>query len=249
MAYRKITTEEAEDIASRILYEDNHLLIFNKRAGEMTQGDKTGDEPLPETLKAYIAARDSKPGEVFLGVPHRLDRPVSGVVVFAKTSKALGRMTEAFRTSEVRKTYWALLTKRPAEESSTLENWLVRNEKMNKSFVRKAPLDGPAPEGAKKASLSYRILGSSERYHLVEIDLHTGRHHQIRCQMASIGCPIKGDLKYGAPRSNKDGGICLHARKICFTHPVRKEPLTVTAPLPSSWKAIADCCHSQDIHP
>ena len=243
MAYRKMTPQEAEDIASRILYEDNHLLIFNKRAGEMTQGDKTGDEPLPETLKAFIAGRDSKPGEVFLGVPHRLDRPVSGAVVFAKTSKALGRMTEAFRTSDVHKTYWALLSDRPAEDSATLVHWLVRNEKMNKSFVvRNASPEGPAPEGAKKASLSYRLLGSCERYHLVEIDLHTGRHHQIRCQMSSIGCPIKGDLKYGAARSNKDGGICLHARKICFTHPVRKEPLTVTAPLPSSWEALALEC-------
>ena len=244
-----MTPEEAEDIASRILYEDNHLLIFNKRSGEMTQGDKTGDEPLPETLKAYIAGRDSKPGEVFLGVPHRLDRPVSGAVVFAKTSKALGRMTEAFRTSDVHKTYWALLTERPSEDAATLEAWLVRNEKMNKSFIRNAPPDGPAPEGAKKARLSYKVIGCSDRYHLVEIDLHTGRHHQIRCQMASMGCPVKGDLKYGAPRSNKDGGICLHARKICFIHPVRKETLTVTAPLPSSWKSIAEDCLSKQTHP
>ena len=258
MEYRALSTEEFDDISSRILHEDNHLLIFNKRAGEIVQGDKTGDEALVETLKAFIAARDRKPGKVFLGVPHRLDRPVSGICVFAKTSKALERLNAMFREGRVHKTYWALCadggvlgpgageeitqgiviesgkgeTKGAGEESgwTLLENALVRNEKQNKSYV--------APAGAKNAKmarLKCRVLGSTRRYKLVEVELLTGRHHQIRCQLSHIGYTIKGDLKYGAPRSNPDGGICLMARRIRFEHPVNHSAVDVLAPLPSSW--------------
>ena len=238
MEYRALSAEEFDDISSRILHEDNHLLIFNKRAGEIVQGDKTGDEALVETLKAFIAARDRKPGKVFLGVPHRLDRPVSGICVFAKTSKALERLNAMFREGRVHKTYWALCADGGAlgpgagEDSgwTLLENALVRNEKQNKSYV--------APEGAKNAKmarLKCRVLGSTLRYKLVEVELLTGRHHQIRCQLSHIGYIIKGDLKYGAPRSNPDGGICLMARRICFEHPVNHSAVDVLAPLPSSW--------------
>ena len=238
MEYRALSAEEFDDISSRILHEDNHLLIFNKRAGEIVQGDKTGDEALVETLKAFIAARDRKPGKVFLGVPHRLDRPVSGICVFAKTSKALERLNAMFREGRVHKTYWALcadggvLGPGAGEDSgwTLLENALVRNEKQNKSYV--------APEGAKNAKmarLKCRVLGSTLRYKLVEVELLTGRHHQIRCQLSHIGYTIKGDLKYGAPRSNPDGGICLMARRIRFEHPVNHSAVDVLAPLPSSW--------------
>ena len=232
--YRSLSEEEYRDLEQRILYEDNHLLIFNKRAGEIVQGDKTGDEPLSETLKAFIARRDGKPGQVFMGVPHRLDRPVSGIVVLAKTSKALERLTEMFRTSDMHKTYWALCCAAPSPAAGHLEHWMIRNEKMNKSFVVK---NGEV-SGAKLAKLDYRLLRSTDRYHLIEVDLLTGRHHQIRCQLSAIGCVIKGDLKYGAPRSNPDGGICLHSRCLRFIHPVRKEELVITAPLPSGWKGI-----------
>ena len=238
MEYRALSAEEFDDISSRILHEDNHLLIFNKRAGEIVQGDKTGDEALVETLKAFIAARDRKPGKVFLGVPHRLDRPVSGICVFAKTSKALERLNAMFREGRVHKTYWALcadggvLDPGAGEDSgwTLLENALVRNEKQNKSYV--------APAGAKNAKmarLKCRVLGSTIRYKLVEVELLTGRHHQIRCQLSHIGYTIKGDLKYGAPRSNPDGGICLMARRIRFEHPVNHSAVDVLAPLPSSW--------------
>ena len=227
--------EESGSISSRILFEDNHILIFNKAVGEIVQGDKTGDECLAETLKAFIAQRDGKPGKVFLGIPHRLDRPVSGIVVFAKTSKALSRLSEMFRTGDVHKTYWALCCKAPGEPSGELEDWLIRNEKMNKSFIAKGGRNTP---GAKLARLRYRLLGDTERYSLVEVDLLTGRHHQIRCQLAGMGCPIKGDLKYGAPRSNPDGGISLHSREIKFVHPVRKDEMDVIAPPPTSWKGI-----------
>lgn len=238
MEYRALSAEEFDDISSRILHEDNHLLIFNKRAGEIVQGDKTGDEALVETLKAFIAARDRKPGKVFLGVPHRLDRPVSGICVFAKTSKALERLNAMFREGQVHKTYWALCADGGAlgpgagEDSgwTLLENALVRNEKQNKSYV--------APAGAKNAKmarLKCRVLGSTLRYKLVEVELLTGRHHQIRCQLSHIGYTIKGDLKYGAPRSNPDGGICLMARRIRFEHPVNHSAVDVLAPLPSSW--------------
>ena len=233
MYYRELDTAEYEDLASRILYEDNHLLIVNKKVGEIVQGDKTGDEPLGEKYKAFIAMRDSKPGQVFMGVPHRLDRPVCGITVFAKTSKALERLSAMFREGEVHKTYWALVCKCPEPAEGLLENWLVRNEKMNKSFVCRE-----GAKGAKLARLKYRLLKPTIRYFLVEVELLTGRHHQIRCQLAGIGCPIKGDLKYGAPRSNPDGGLSLMARNIRFIHPVKHTEVDVTAPSPcgSEWK-------------
>ena len=235
MEYRRLEPEEFGDISSRILHEDNHVLIFNKAAGEIVQGDKTGDECLAETLKAYIAQRDGKPGKVFLGIPHRLDRPVSGIVVFAKTSKALSRLSEMFRTGDIHKTYWALCCKAPEKESGEQTDWLSRNEKMNKSFIVKA-----GSQGAKEARLRYQLLGRTDRYSLVEVELLTGRHHQIRCQLAGMGCVIKGDLKYGAPRSNPDGGISLHSREIKFVHPVRKDEMDIIAPPPSSWKGIGE---------
>ncbi len=228
-AYRKINEAEFKDIASRILYEDNHILIFNKRSGEIVQGDKTGDEPLSETIKCFIAERDAKPGRVFLGVTHRLDRPVSGICIFAKTSKALERLNKAFRDGEVRKIYWALLCARPVPDECELKHYIGRNEKQNRSYAYKEP----HPD-TKEARLIYKFIKSTEKYHLVLIRLLTGRHHQIRCQMSAIGCPIKGDLKYGAPRSNRDGGISLHAGEITFTHPVKKERMAIKA-LPESW--------------
>jgi 23S rRNA pseudouridine1911/1915/1917 synthase len=231
--YRELTDQEFKDIGSRIVYEDNHIIAFCKRPGEIVQGDKTGDEPLPETLKAFIARRDGKPGQVFMGVPHRLDRPVSGLVLFAKTSKALERLGVMFRDSQVHKTYWALCCGKPSPEQGELEDYLVRNEAQNKSFVA----SGPRP-GAKLAKLRYRYIGSTERYFLVEVELLTGRHHQIRCQLSHAGCVIKGDLKYGAPRSNPDGGICLHAREISFVHPVKKTEIKLVAPVPASWKGV-----------
>lgn len=233
MAYRTLPDWEFNDISSRILYEDNHILIINKRIGEIVQGDKTGDECLAETLKAFIAQRDCKPGNVFMGVPHRLDRPVSGVCMFAKTSKALSRLTEMFRGSDVHKTYWALCCEKPRTEAGHLEDWLVRNEKQNKSYVSSSRANG-----AKLAKLNYKYLGSTDRYHLLEVQLLTGRHHQIRCQLSHMGCVIKGDLKYGAPRSNPDGGICLHARFLVFEHPVKKVSVEVSAPVPESWKGV-----------
>lgn len=226
MIYRELPEEEFEDLAGRILYEDNHLIVVNKKVGEIVQGDSTGDEPLSETLKAFIAQRDGKPGHVFMGVPHRLDRPVSGIALFAKTSKALERMNEAFRTSTVSKTYWALTCAAPEKAEDTLTDMLLRNEKQNKTYICR----NGNPQ-AKEARLRYKMLKSFDRYHLVEVELITGRHHQIRCQLAGIGCVIKGDLKYGAPRSNRDGGISLHARSITFVHPTKGETITVTAPV------------------
>ena len=199
-----------------ILFEDNHIIIVSKRAGEIVQGDKTGDTPLSETVKSYIKERYQKPGNVFLGVVHRLDRPVSGVTLFARTSKALTRLSEMFRTRDVHKTYWAIVCNQPPKEEDTLTHWLTRDEKSNKAKA----YDREVPQ-SKQAVLDYRVIAHSERYWLLEIDLHTGRHHQIRCQLAKIGCPIKGDLKYGAPRSNPDGSISLHARRIYFEHPRR----------------------------
>lgn len=213
-----------------VVYEDNHLLCVSKRPGEIVQGDKTGDEPMSEALKAWLKEKYNKPGNVYLGVIHRLDRPVGGLVLFAKTSKALSRMNELFRTGDVSKRYWAVVTARPPKHSDTLEEYLVRNESQNKSYVAR---QGAATPGAKLARLSYRLLASGEHYHLLEIELHTGRHHQIRCQLAALGCPIKGDLKYGAPRSNPGGSISLLSRQISFTHPVSKEALTLTAPVPN----------------
>lgn len=226
MIYEELPAGLYSDIASRILYEDNHVLVINKRVGEIVQGDKTGDEPLCDTLKVFIAQRDGKPGHVFMGVPHRLDRPVSGVALFAKTSKALERLNEAFRTGDVHKTYWALTCAAPQPEQGELTDMLLRNEKQNKSYICKS--GNPA---AKQARLRYSTIRRFDRYTLVEVELLTGRHHQIRCQLSGIGCPIKGDLKYGAPRSNRDGGISLHARSIVFIHPTRREPVTVVAPV------------------
>lgn len=210
-----------------VLYEDNHILIVNKACSEIVQGDKTGDEPLEESLKRWLKEKYQKPGNVFLGVTHRLDRPVTGVVMFAKTSKALARLNEMFRNGEIHKTYWAIVKERPAQEEATLEQYIVRNEKQNKSYV----YDKPRPD-AKKAILHYKVLKQSDRYTLLEVDLKTGRHHQIRCQLAGMGCPIKGDLKYGAARSNPNGGISLHARRIQFIHPVSKLEIDITAPVP-----------------
>lgn len=222
-----------------ILYEDNHLIIVNKAVGEIVQGDKTGDEPLSETLKRYIKEKYNKPGAVFCGVTHRLDRPVSGVVVFARTSKALERMNKLFAEHEdICKTYWAIVCGKPLDDKGTLENWLVRNEKQNKSYS----YDHEKP-GAKHAVLDYEVIAHGERYTLLNIILHTGRHHQIRCQLAAAGMPIKGDLKYGAPRSNPDGGISLHARSIEFIHPVRKELVKIVAEPPHTdiWRKLIDC--------
>lgn len=234
MEYRTLDKAEYDDLASRIVYEDNHLLVFDKKAGEIVQGDKTGDEALSETLKAFVATRDSKPGKVFMGVPHRLDRPVCGLCIFAKTSKALERLNAMFRNSEVHKTYLALCCAAPQQPEGLLEDWMERNERLNKSFITRKP--GP---GAKLAKLRYRHVADTERYHLLEVELLTGRHHQIRCQLSHMGCPIKGDLKYGAPRSNPDGGICLQAHSVTFVHPVRKEELRLVAALPQSWKLPA----------
>ena len=218
-----------------VVYEDNHIIVVNKTASEIVQADKTGDTPLSETVKQYLKEKYQKPGNVFLGVTHRLDRPVSGLVVFAKTSKALTRLNEMFRTSEVKKTYWAVVKNAPKEPEGELVHFLVRNEKQNKSYA----YDKEVPK-SKKAILDYRLIGRSENYYLLEVDLKTGRHHQIRCQLAKMGCPIKCDLKYGSPRSNPDGSICLHARRIRFVHPVSKELIELEAPLPEGnlWKGF-----------
>lgn len=234
MEYRRLNDEEYADLSSRILYEDNHILIVNKKVGEITQGDKTGDECLADSYKAFIAIRDNKPGKVFMGIPHRLDRPVSGICILAKTSKSLERLTEMFREGEVHKTYWALCCQKPEKTEGYLEDWISRNEKQNKSFVVSKR------DGAKLARLNYRFLYSTDRYHLIEVELLTGRHHQIRCQLSHMGCFIKGDLKYGAPRSNPDGGICLHAHNIRFVHPVKKTEINVSAPVPESWKGVTN---------
>ena len=219
-----------------VVYEDNHIIIVNKTASEIVQGDKTGDVPLSETVKQYLKEKYHKPGNVFIGVTHRLDRPVSGLVVFATTSKALLRLNEMFKNSEVKKTYWAIVKQTPAETEGELVNYLVRNEKQNKSYA----YDTEKP-GSKKAILHYRLIARSDNYSLLEVDLKTGRHHQIRCQLAKMGCPIKGDLKYGFPRSNPDGSICLHARRVRFVHPVSKELIDVVAPVPSDnlWRSLA----------
>lgn len=218
------------------LYEDNHIIAVNKTCNEIVQGDKTGDTPLSEMVKAYIKDKYNKPGEVFLGVTHRLDRPTSGVVLFARTSKALTRLNEMFKSHEqIRKTYWAIVQGAPKVPEARLENWLTRNEQLNKSFIAK-----PGAKDAKQAILYYKTLVKGDHYTLLEVNLETGRHHQIRCQLAAIGCPIKGDLKYGAKRSNPDGGICLHARKIEFVHPVSKQNICITAPVPddSLWQQL-----------
>ncbi|MGL5272899.1 MAG: RluA family pseudouridine synthase [Phocaeicola sp.] len=210
-----------------VVYEDNHLIVVNKAASEIVQGDKTGDTPLSDTVKEYLKQKYNKPGNVFVGVVHRLDRPVSGLVVFAKTSKALTRLNEMFRKNEVKKSYWAVVRNMPPTPEAELVHYLVRNEKQNKSYAYDKEM-----KDSKKAILSYKLIGHSQNYYLLEIDLQTGRHHQIRCQLAKIGCVIKGDLKYGSPRSNPDASICLHARRIKFVHPVSKELIELTAPVP-----------------
>ena len=224
------------DLKSRILYEDNHLIIINKLPGELVQGDETGDITLADKVKEYLKITYNKPGNVYLGIPHRLDRPTSGIVVYAKTEKALVRLNEAFKGSSVKKTYWAVVDNMPKKTESTLIHYIVRNSANNKSVAYPKEI-----KGSKLAKLDYRLIGSSDKYYLIEIALHTGRHHQIRAQLAAIGLHIKGDLKYGFPRSNPDGGIHLHARKIVFTHPVKKEEITITAPPPydSVWDYFA----------
>lgn len=226
----------------KVIYEDNHIIIVNKQAGEIVQGDKTGDRTLADDVKAYIKEKYAKPGDVFLGVVHRLDRPVSGVVVFARTSKALSRLNDMFRTGKIQKTYQAIV---PATEKSvatpdgewvTVDTWLTRNERQNKAFSHQREV-----AGSKRAVLDYRIIGRGDRYNLLEVRLHTGRHHQIRCQLSSLGMPIKGDLKYASPRSNPDGSISLHARHIAFEHPVSHQAIDVTADYPDNklWLALA----------
>jgi len=214
-------------LKERILLEDNHLLVVNKLPSELVQGDQTGDEPLSERLKKYLKEKYQKPGNVFLGVVHRLDRPVSGAVIFARTSKALSRLNALVKERKIEKIYWAIVKNTPPEQAGTLKHFLVRDAKKNKSFA----YSNPVPN-SKEARLSYRVIAQSDSYYLLEINLHTGRHHQIRAQLAAVGCPIKGDLKYGAPRSNKDASISLHARSLNFEHPVRKEPVHLTADPP-----------------
>ena len=210
-----------------VIYEDNHLIVINKKAGTLVQGDKSGDTPLNELVKNYIKVKYNKPGEVFLGTVHRLDRPTSGIVLFARTSKALGRMNELFKSKNIRKTYWAVTEKPPAAKSAVRVDFLWKNEKQNKSYIK-----SEKTAGAKKAELSYKLVGQGNNYSFIEVKPVTGRHHQIRVQLSNIGCIIKGDLKYGAKRSNKDASIHLHARKLEFTHPVKKEPVTIIAPPP-----------------
>ena len=221
----------------QILYEDNHIIVVSKTRGEIVQGDKTGDKTLCDSVKEYIKEKYAKPGNVFLGIAHRLDRPVSGIVIFAKTSKALSRLNNMFRDGEVHKLYWAITQNMPQKEEDTLTHWIVRNEKQNKSYA----YDREKP-GSKKAMLHYKVISSTDNYTLLAVNLMTGRHHQIRCQLSAIGCPIKGDLKYGSRRSNNDGSISLHARKVEFVHPVSKQPMCIEAPVPDDrlWREISD---------
>ena len=226
-----------------VVYEDNHIIIINKASGEIVQGDKSGDTPLADLVKDYIKRKYNKPGNVFLGVVHRLDRPVSGLVVFARTSKALTRLNDMFRNGDIHKTYWAITRNRPPEEEATLTHWITRNTQQNKSYAA----DREKPN-SKKAMLRYRLIGCTDNYYLLEVQLMTGRHHQIRCQLAHIGCPIKGDLKYGAQRSNPDGSICLHARRVEFVHPVTKQTIVAEAPLPTlpPWNAFSPNTNDYD---
>tara|TARA_R110002124_G_scaffold82180_3_gene215820 strand:+ start:3714 stop:4424 length:711 start_codon:yes stop_codon:yes gene_type:complete len=221
----------------QVLHEDNHIIVVNKRAGDIVQGDKTGDKPLSDVVKEYIKDKYNKPGNVFLGVVHRLDRPTTGVVLFSKTSKALPRLNKLFAEKSAKKTYWALVKNKPPKTKDTLVHWLKKNPKNNKSTAYFKEIDD-----SKKAILLYNVIKKLDNFYLLEIDLETGRHHQIRTQLASIGCPIKGDLKYGFNRSNKDASISLHARTLRFVHPVKKEELIITAPLPNDplWKACMD---------
>ncbi|MBQ8449974.1 MAG: RNA pseudouridine synthase [Bacteroidaceae bacterium] len=221
----------------KVLYEDNHIIVVNKAAGEIVQGDKTGDESLCDTMKQYLKEKYNKPGNVFVGLPHRLDRPVSGVVVLAKTSKALERLNEMFRTGAVKKIYWAISKESPLQPEGELRGWILHNESRNKSFVYNKEV-----KGSKEAILDYRTIAHSQNYTLIEVELKTGRHHQIRCQLSAMGCPIKGDLKYGAKRSNPDGSISLHARRVEFIHPVSKIPLCIEAPVPDDrlWQSFEE---------
>lgn len=218
----------------QVLYEDNHIIVVNKRAGDIVQGDKTGDKPLSDVVKDYIKEKYNKPGNVYLGVVHRLDRPTTGIVLFSKTSKALPRLNKLFAEKKASKTYWALVKNQPPKSEDRLIHWLKKNPKNNKSTAYSKDI-----EGSKKAILNYKTLKTLDNFYLLEIDLETGRHHQIRCQLSKIGCPIKGDLKYGFDRSNKDASISLHARRLEFIHPVKKEPINITAPLPKDalWQA------------
>ncbi len=226
-----------------VIYEDNHIIVVNKTSSEIVQGDKTGDIPLSESLKLWLKEKYGKPGNVFIGVAHRLDRQVSGIVVFAKTSKALTRLNNMFRDGEVKKTYWAIVKSCPKEKEATLTHYLIRNEKQNKSIA----YESMKPK-SKEATLSYKVIAQSNNYYLLEVDLKTGRHHQIRCQLAKIGSPIKGDLKYGFNRSNPDGGISLHARCISFIHPVSKKIINITAPVPENnlWKTFENIIEKQE---
>ena len=222
---------------AEILYEDNHIIAVYKRSSDLAQGDKTGDISLDNEVKKYLSEKYKKPGDVFLGIVHRLDRPVSGVILFARTSKALERLNEIFREKQIKKTYLAIVRERPPEDEATITHFLKKNESQNKSYVYDTEV-----KGSKEASLTYRLKGRSEKFYLLEIELHSGRHHQIRAQLAKIGCPIKGDLKYGYSRSNEDGSISLFARKLEFIHPVRKEPVTITAHFPEGdiWSVFMD---------
>lgn len=218
-----------------VLYEDNHLIAVNKTTSDLVQGDKTGDKTLPDKIKAYIKEKYAKPGNVFCGVTHRLDRPTSGVVLFARTGKALSRMDEIFKQHEAKKTYWAIVKNAPQKPEDDLTHYIVRNERQNKSYAYDEPC-----KDAKEAILTYKTIAKSDNYSLLAVNLKTGRHHQIRCQLSKIGSPIKGDLKYGAKRSNPDGGICLHARQLEFVHPVTKQPVKIIAPVPNDnlWKSF-----------
>lgn len=220
-----------------ILFEDNHLIAVNKRAGQLAQGDRTGDISLDQLVKQYIKTKYSKPGDVFLGVIHRLDRPVSGVILYARTSKSLLRMNQLFKEQKIQKNYWCIVKDRPQPEEGTLNHHLIKNEAQNKSYAYNKPRPNTKP-----ASLDYRLISSSDRYSLLEVMLHTGRHHQIRCQLAKIGSPVRGDLKYGYPRTNKDASISLHARSLEFIHPVRNDQVKILAPVPSDplWNALTD---------
>lgn len=220
-----------------VLYEDNHIIIVNKKVGEIVQGDKTGDIPLVENVKEWLKNKYHKPGNVFCGVAHRIDRPVSGIVIFAKTSKALSRLNEMFKNKQIKKTYLAIVKKQPPKADDTLKHYLIRNEKQNKSYAYEHEKNNSKP-----AILHYTQIAKSDNYSLLEIDLQTGRHHQIRAQLSFIGCPIKGDLKYGFPRSNPDGGIDLHAYKVVFEHPVSKKTINITAPVPEQkiWHILLD---------
>lgn len=232
-----------------ILYEDNHLIAVNKKVSDIVQADQTGDTPLSEEVKAYIKEKYQKPGNVFLGIPHRIDRPVSGVVLFARTGKALERLNKMFQEheKEITKTYWAIVGNLPEEDHAVLTHYLVRDTEKNKSRAYNQP-----KPGSKEAKLAYRLLGCSQRYYLLEVILYTGRHHQIRCQLAKIGCPIKGDLKYGFPRSNPNGGISLHARSLAFKHPVSQKMITITAPPPlddNLWRTFYESLKNGSLHP